>query len=37
MEKYYYIVYEVEDFHATVLYKDINEWLVAVKTGIKDF
>lgn len=37
MEKYYCMGYEVEDFHAPVPYKDINEWLVAVKTGIKDF
>ncbi len=37
MEKYYCMGYEVEDFHAPGLYKDINEWLVAVKTGIKDF
>lgn len=37
MEKYYCMGYEVEDFHLPGLYKDINEWLIAIKSGIKDF
>lgn len=37
MEKYYCMGYETEDFHIPEPHKDINEWLVAIKSGIKDF